>query len=190
MTNAQAPFAVRSYQPSDEGGWLRCRVLSFLDTQYYDDVKPKRTTLTEPSIALVAVSEGGEIIGVLDIEIDGSAATIDTIATHPDHRGRGVASALLRAAVESLREASALTLDAWTREDQAAGRWYQHNDFTEQFRYLHVYVSDDDDAEGFTTPDGLSQPINAFLHATIEHEQAMRARYRRVYVCRQYVRAV
>lgn len=34
------PVQVRDYQPADEQGWLRCRVLSFLGTAYFDDVMP------------------------------------------------------------------------------------------------------------------------------------------------------
>jgi hypothetical protein len=31
-------YAIREYVPADEASWLRCRVLSFLGTAYYDDV--------------------------------------------------------------------------------------------------------------------------------------------------------
>lgn len=190
MSPSSAPFTVRVYRPSDERGWLRCRVLSFLGTQYYDDVKPHRTVLTDPSIALVAVSPTGGIIGILDVELDGKAATIDTVATHPDHQGAGVGAALLREALPRLEAARVETLDAWTREDAAANRWYQANGFAEQYRYLHVYLNDGDDDAGFATPDGLSMPVSAFLHGRIEDEALMRARFGRVHVCRQYLRTV
>ena len=29
---------IREYQPKDEIGWVRCRVLSLLDTAYFDNV--------------------------------------------------------------------------------------------------------------------------------------------------------
>lgn len=190
MSLSSAPFTLRAYRRADEPGWLRCRVLAFLGTQYYDDVKPHRTVLAEPSIALVAVSLTGEVIGILDIEIDGNAATIDTVATHPDHQGVGVGSALLREALSRLEAARVETLDAWTREDVAANRWYRNQGFSEEYRYLHVYLNDGDDDAGFTTPDGLSTPVSAFLHGRIEDEARMRARFRRVYVCRQYLRPV
>lgn len=190
MSLSSAPFTVRAYRPADESGWLRCRVLAFLSTQYYDDVKPHRTVLAEPSIALVAVSPTGEIIGILDVQVDGNAATIDTVATHPDHQGAGVGSALLREVLSHLEAARVETLDAWTREDVAANRWYRSHGFSEQYRYLHVHLNDGDDDAGFVTPDGLSTPVSAFLHGRIEDEARMRARFRRVYVCRQYLRPV
>lgn len=183
-------FLVRPYQPSDEIGWLRCRVLSFLDTQYYDDVKIRRTVLAESSIALVAVTPAGEIVGILDIETDGDAGTIDTIATHPDHQGVGIATALLEASLSRLDHDNIATLDAWTREDIAANRWYQSKGFAENYRYLHVYLSDGDDHAGFTAPDGLSRPISVFTHGKIEDEIHMRTQFQRVYVCRQYIRPI
>ncbi|MFT3798591.1 GNAT family N-acetyltransferase [Microbacterium sp.] len=190
MTTSSAPFAVRVYHPADERSWLRCRVLSFLDTQYYDDVRPRRVDLVEPAIALVAVAPSAEVIGILDIEIDGDAATIDTVAVHPDHQHLGIATALLDAALPQLGARGATTLDAWTREDIAANRWYLGNGFVENFRYPHVYLSDGDDDRGFQTPDGLSTPVTAYLHGRIDDEAELRARYRRVYICRQYIRSV
>ncbi len=32
------PFLISAYRPADEQGWLRCRVLAFLDSAYFDDV--------------------------------------------------------------------------------------------------------------------------------------------------------
>lgn len=190
MTTSSAPFAVRPYQRSDEPGWLRCRVLSFLDTQYHDDVKQRRTELTAGAIALVAVTPDGEIVGVLDIEVAGDAATIDTIATHPDHQGAGVATAMLQRALPSLERSGVVSLDAWTREDAAANRWYRHHGFLERSRHLHVYLQEGDDRTDFSTPDELSAPLTVFAHADIEDEERLRSRYRRVHVCRQYLRPV
>ena len=190
MALLSAPFAVRSYDPSDECSWLRCRVLSFLDTQYYDDVKHRRTLLADPANARVAVDPANAVIGLLDIEIDDRAATMDTIAVHPDHQQAGIASALLNEALPRLEARGIGTLDAWTRGDPAANRWYQRNGFAERYRYLHVYLSDGDDDTDFATPEGLSAPVSAFTHGRIEDEARMRERFRRVYVCRQYVKEV
>jgi len=182
------PFAIRPYEPTDEPTWVRCRVLAFLSTQYYDDVWPRRPDVVAPSFGLVAVDAEGRLLGLLDVRVDGDEATIDSVATHPDHQGRGIAAALLEVAVERLTEAGVTSLDAWTREDQAANSWYRRNGFSETFQYLHVHLEDGDDAEGFTTPPGFSSPVRAFAHAGIEREQELRERFARVYVCRQYVR--
>lgn len=187
-TANNTPLIIRTYQPGDADSWLRCRVLSFLNTQYYDDVKTVRTRLSDGAIAFVATTNTSpEVIGLLDIEIDDVAATIDTIAIHPDHQRTGIATGLLHAAVPLLRGRGVSTLDAWTREDDAANRWYQGNEFRERFRYLHVYLGYDEDKSGFTTPDRL-EPVTAFMHGRIEDEPELRARFRRVYVCHQYLR--
>ena len=43
---------------------------------------------------------------------------------------------------------------------------------------------------GFTTPEGLSVPVKAFLHARLEDETALRRRFRRVHRCHRFVREV
>jgi hypothetical protein len=77
---------IRGYTDHDAKGWLRCRVLAFLDTQYYDDVKTEPTRFEGEAIRLIATADDGDVVGLLDIGIDGRAATIDSIAVHPDHR--------------------------------------------------------------------------------------------------------
>lgn len=193
MASCSPTITVRAYAPTDEKSWLRCRALSFLGSQYYDDVTPRRRVLDDPSIALVVTSPSGcgeVVVGILDVEIDVEAATIDTIATHPDYHGRGVATALLAAALPMLIARDVTELDAWTREDVAANAWYERMGFIEKYRYMHVYLGDGDDASGCTTPEGLSTPVIGFMHGRIEDEVELRSRYARTYVCRQYVRPV
>jgi ribosomal protein S18 acetylase RimI-like enzyme len=189
MPTHPAP-TIRAYSPADETGWLRCRALSFLDTQYFDDTLARRPDPAEPSVALVAEDPDGTIVGILDIGVEGRLATIDTVAVHPDHQGRRIATTLLATAIPLLAGTGATELDAWTREDPAANAWYRRVGFVEETRYLHVFVSEGDDTTGFTTPDGLGRPVLAFLHAPIEREAEMRARFRRVHVCRRYVQPI
>jgi len=178
---------IRTYQPSDEPQWLSTRLLAYFDTNYYDDVKRVKTVLAPPSIELVDTS-ATEVVGLLDVEIDAETATVDTIAIRPDHSRSGVGRGLLAEALRRLPR-SVKYLDAWTREDQAANNWYRAMGFVEHYRYLHVYRSDEagDPRDGFETPAHLSAPIIAMMHAPIEQESELRARYERVYVCRQYV---
>lgn len=180
------PFEIRRYETADENSWLRCRVLSFLGTCYYDDVWTARPST--PAVQLVAV-DGGVVVGALDLEVDGELATIDTVATHPDHRGRGIASALL---VQALAEVPGdiAAVDAWTREDAPALSWYRARGFEESDHYLHVYKGWDEPDEGWGSPAGLSAPVTAFCHAAIEDEAAIRSRFSRVYICRRFSRSV
>lgn len=179
--------SIRPYRLADEPSWLRCRLLGFFDTDYYDDVWTSRPSFDNPSVQLVAV-DGDQVVGLLDVEIDGNLATIHTVAVHPDARRRGIATALLDRALADL-PSGASTLDAWTREDDAANSWYRRTGFVEEQRYLHVYKEWDEPAHSFAAPPGLSAPVSAFMHAPIELEGQMRARFRRVHVCRRYVKS-
>lgn len=184
-----ASFHIREYQDTDSDSWLRCRLLGFFYTSYYDDVVPRRTEYELPAVRLVAVT-ADQVVGLLDAVVDGTKATIEVLAVHPDHARRGIGTALLDRCLADPRLAGAATLDAWTREDEPANRWYQHNGFVEAYTYVHVHKEHRDDAAGFVSPTGLSRPLRAFVHAPRELEAALRERFERVYVCRQYVRTL
>lgn len=192
---------IREYRDGDAESWVRCRALSFLGSSYYDDVRPHRLPLEQPALGLVAVGPRprgvrtpgpDQVVGILDVEVwedDGvTRATIETVATHPDHARHGIAAALLQRALAWLQEQGAATLDAWTREDEAANAWYRRHGFTLRDEYLHVHKRWDDDDTGFISPEPLSAPVLAFAHARLEDETAVRARFTRVHRCRQYLR--
>jgi ribosomal protein S18 acetylase RimI-like enzyme len=179
------PAEIRDYEPADEPSWLRCRVLGFLGTCFYDDVwQVKRRA----DLELVAV-DGGEVVGVLDVSVSGAEATIENVVVHPDRQRRGIASALLEEALRRLERCGVRTLDAWTREDEPALRWYARHGFGEASRYLHVHASADEVDTVVVVKYGLVA-AGAFLHARIEREREMRQRFERVHVCRRMVRAL
>lgn len=60
---------IRDYQNDDEQGWLRCRVLAFLNTAYYDNVLNKKEVYKNPSIELVAEIDG-KIVDLIDVEYE------------------------------------------------------------------------------------------------------------------------
>jgi ribosomal protein S18 acetylase RimI-like enzyme len=180
--------AIRDYRPADEPSWLRCRVLSFLGTSYFDDVHRHKPEVS--GLELVAVDPGDTVIGILDASIDGELATIDTVAVHPDHQHRGIGRALLAEALVRLRALGVPTLDAWTRDDEDTLRWYRACGFTESDHYVHVYVDHYlDPAEPrraiVECMPGL-RPVRAFFHAGLADERAMRERFSRVHVCRRF----
>ena len=180
------PSEIREYRPADESSWLRCRALSFLYTSYFDDVLITKPTYDVPSIELVA-SNAGQVVGVLDVAISGEAATIETIAVHPDASRSGSGAALLEEAIRRLPPEVA-TLDAWTREDTPANAWYQKQGFAEAFRYLHVYAKEDKEVATAVTATrpGLT-PVAGFFHAKIAEEEQLRRDFARVHICRQYL---
>ena len=62
-------FTVRSYEPADEVGWVRCRVLSFLGSAFWDAVEREKEHYERPAIELVAEADG-TIVGLLDLECE------------------------------------------------------------------------------------------------------------------------
>ncbi len=199
---------IRDYVDTDEPSWLRCRVLSFLGSPYYDDVQATRAALPDDAVRLVAVAPRPErvrtpgdeqVVGIMDVELwEGDAgerqATIDTVAVHPDHQRAGIATALLTEAQQRLGTmppaARPATLDAWTREDGEANGWYSRCGFAVDTEYLHVYARDDEVTEDFRTPEGLSAPVIAFCHGDLADEARWRERFARVHRCRRYVQPV
>ena len=127
-------FTIRPYEPADETGWLRCRVLSFLDTAFFDAVEREKERYQRPAIELVA-EEASEIVGLLDLEHGfepgavladrpGPGGMIWHLAVHPDHQRRGIASALLAEAERRAREQRARPargVDARRRARAGAG---------------------------------------------------------------------
>jgi len=193
MTNAVL-YAVRDYLPADETAWLRCHVLAFLDTSYYDSVERSKPAIAVAGFELVATAPSGELVGMLDVAVDGESATIETVAVHPDHRAHGVGRTLLQEALRRLAALGLTVLDAWTRDDPDALRWYRSNGFTEGEHYLHVYADFyADTAEPDRAIGGRRarlRPIKVFLHGDLEDEAAMREEFGRVHVCRRFVREI
>ena len=158
-----------------------------MPTAYFDDVLTEKPAI-DGGIELVAEVDG-TIAGILDCSIDGDLATIDTIAVHPDQQSRGIGAALLKVAKEEAKALGATTIDAWTRDDEPALRWYRAMGFSESDHYLHVYADhyvDADEPERAVQPQPALKPIKVFLHGRLEDEQEMRKQFRRVHVCRRF----
>ncbi|MFF0087217.1 GNAT family N-acetyltransferase [Streptomyces canus] len=116
---------IREYRPADETSWLRCRVLSFLSTAYFDDVLKTKPETPAPGFGLVAAEERGTVTGIIDVTVEGELATIDTVAVHPDRQHQGIGRALLAEARARVSALGVPTLDAWTRDDPDTLRWYR-----------------------------------------------------------------
>ena len=186
-------YTLREYTPADEVSWLRCRVLSFLGTAYYDDVDRAKPPIPAPGLELVAVDGSGAVVAIMDTAVDagGTAlATMDTVAVHPDHQHRGLGRALLRRTRAEVRERGARTLDAWTRDDPGTLAWYRAMGFTESDHYLHVYAhqytAPGEPDRAILTPRPGLRLMGAFLHAELADEARLRAEFSRVHVCRRF----
>jgi ribosomal protein S18 acetylase RimI-like enzyme len=186
-------IVVRDFRPEDEEGWVRCRVLSFLHTAYFDAVEQHHEPSKSPSYSLVA-ENGSEMLGVLEATVEDELATMDTIAVHPDHQHRGVGTALLREAERRALLAGARTIDAWTRDDETTLRWYRSRGFAESDLYLHVYANRYSEAgepkRAIESAKLGLRPVIVFSHADLNQEANLRSSFERVHVCRRFARTL
>ncbi len=188
-------YDIREYTSADETSWLRCRVLAFLGTAYYDDVVRAKPPVAAAGFELVAVDEHGTVVGIMDVTAEGELATIDTVAVHPDHQHRGIGRSLLTEAIARARALAAVTaLDAWTRDDADTLRWYRAMGFAESEHYLHVHANHYSDAGEPGRAVGSQRPglrlITGFLHAKLDDEQQLRREFSRVHICRRFAMAI
>jgi len=183
---------IRTYRDEDERGWVVCRVLSFLDSAFFDDVRREKEHYEQPAIELVAV-RAGEIVGLMDVECEEEPGTVCSdrpglggmiwhVAVHPDHRRNGIGTALLREAEGRARARGLTRFEGWTRDDANVQAWYETRGFEEVESYLHVYVDLDEGLRDlFPAADDGLQPVRVFAHYTGEQRDEMRQRFSRVH---------
>lgn len=185
---------IRDYQANDEIGWVRCRVLSFLDTAYFDNVLQEKEKYENPAIELVAI-EDDQIVGILDVEYEvvertvcsrgeGLGGMIWHVAVHPDYREKGIGIQLLYEA-EKIAKAKGLNrFEAWTRDDEWVNQWYNKNGFENVDSYLHVYLDGGDEQKGALKSEIPSlYPVHTFAHYVGEEKDAIKTKFKRVHEC-------
>ncbi|MFC0301200.1 GNAT family N-acetyltransferase [Virgibacillus soli] len=184
---------IREYHPHDEIGWVRCRVLSFLDTAYFDHVLQKKEKYENPSIELVAVIEG-QVVGLLDIEYERMEGTVCSrgtglggmiwhVAVHPDFRRKRIGKRLLQEAERKAMEKNLNRLEAWTRDDDWVNKWYEKNGFHKVNSYLHVYLNKIELEGNIKSELPNLLPVQAFTHYVGEDKEKMKSKFNRVHEC-------
>ncbi|WP_172193799.1 GNAT family N-acetyltransferase [Saccharibacillus qingshengii] len=183
---------IRGYEEIDENSWLRCRVLSFLDTSYYDKVLKQKPRYEKGSIELVAAN-GEEIVGLIDIELDALPGDICSdperrgglirhLAVHPDHRRQGIGSLLLIEALGRARTAGMQYLEAWIRDDQWVRDWCAGSGFRLVDSYLQVYVDGEEDLKGLVESKiPQLHPVSVFAHYTGSDKAYILSKFTRVH---------
>lgn len=194
------PAVIRPYRPADQVGWVRCRVLAFLDTPYYDNVLQHKEQYANPAIELVAECNG-QIVGFLDIEYEeepgsvcsphptcpGRAGMIWHLGVHPDWRGRRIGVALLQSAVAEAKRQGLQRLEAWTRDDAYVQRWYSMQGFQLMSSYYHVYITETEELRQVVHR-GLPKikPVSVFAHYAASDAADVLERFERVHRCNRY----
>ncbi|MFC4356259.1 GNAT family N-acetyltransferase [Chryseomicrobium palamuruense] len=127
---------ITKYEPQYEEGWLRCRVLAYLHTSMYEDVKTSKPMFDgRPTIELLAI-EDDMVVGILDMVLDteeiqtsflakGLGAFLSVIAVHPDYQGRGIGQQLYDKALEELKQTPIEFIELYTRGDESANNFYR-----------------------------------------------------------------
>lgn len=96
-----------------------------------------RRIIDHPEVGRILVSRlEGEVIGMANLlftvstALGAPVALLEDMVIHPDHRGRGHGSRLLRAALESAEAAGCARVTLLTdRDNEAAQRFYRRHGF-------------------------------------------------------------
>ncbi|WP_322902791.1 GNAT family N-acetyltransferase [Paenibacillus sp. SGZ-1009] len=187
-------MVIREYRPEDEQGWVRCRVLSFLNTAYFDHVLQEKEKYIHPAIELVAI-EDGKVVGLIDIEYElkertvcsrgtGLGGMIWHIAIHPDYQRQGIATKLLNKAIEIAKPKGLNRFEAWTRDDKWVNEWYNNTGFLKVDAYLHVFMDGGEEVKGAIKSEIANlHPVQAFAHYVGEDEEEIKNKFARVHEC-------
>ena len=188
------------YQAADETKWLHCRVVSFLDSQYFDDVITKKPTYDSDSIELVVV-ENNAVVGFMDTQIErtpGSmchgegetGAVICELGVHPDCRRQGIAAHLLELTIHECKQRGIRRIQAWTREDTKTCGWYVARGFECIYYYWHVWLTGKKLRSLVNTSiPGLTM-VKAYCEYTGEKEAELAATAERMLQCRCYEHSI
>jgi len=169
---------------------LRCRVLAFLETAYYDDVLQKKERYESESIELVALNED-VVVGLLDIEKQKlSGETIGMIwhvATHPDFQRCGIGKMLLAEAKRRATDLGISRLEAWTRDTGFVNDWYRNQDFKLVETYYHIFPNSDEvrRTKILESSHENCYPICGYIHY-LGNDLDYLSQFNRFHQCRRY----
>ena len=191
---------IRRYRKEDEQGWLRCRVISFLDSAYYDDVQREKEKYENPAVELVAEADG-KIVGLIDVEYEkkvGDAAyktkelagVIWHIAVLPEYRNQGIAGKLLEHAIQILKQKNIKIIQAWTRDDEFVLDWYKNRKFEKRESYWHVFSSGDECDEISKSKINKLYICNTFCHYNGDNPEEIKKKFERVHECNLFEKKI
>jgi aminoglycoside 6'-N-acetyltransferase I len=133
---------VRRATEADHPAWaaMLAQLHGDLSVDEFEQALARFTCLPEPYVGFIALSENGEPIGMIDTRIrnfaEGApnlrAAYVEDLWVAPEHRGDGIATALLGQVGRWAREHGLDWLGSDARPDnQASHGWHRANGFEE-----------------------------------------------------------
>lgn len=185
---------IRAYRSEDEMGWVRCRVLSFLDSSYFDNVLQNKENYEHPAIELVAIFDD-KVVGLIDVEYETEERTVCSrgtgcggmiwhLAVHPDFRRQKIANKLLKEAERIAKEKRLNRFEAWTRDDKWVNAWYINNKFKKVSSYLHVYIENSEELDtAINSAIPNLYPVQTFAHYVGEEKEKIKKLFDRVHEC-------
>ncbi|WP_426351293.1 GNAT family N-acetyltransferase [Alloiococcus sp. CFN-8] len=187
---------IREYRDEDNLQWVRCRVLSFLDSAYFDNVLREKESYSNPSIELVAEVDN-KIIGFIDIEYERKigevchktnelGGVIWHLGVLPEYRKLGVGSLLLSEAINGIKGTGVKRLQAWTRDDKWVNDWYKDRGFIWKESYLHVYAEDVECDKAVQPMINKLYVCGTFSHYIGEDKEFIKNSFKRVHECNLY----
>ncbi|URZ88350.1 GNAT family N-acetyltransferase [Floricoccus penangensis] len=136
---------IREYREEDERNWVECRLLSFLDSTYYKDVKKEKEKYPNHSLEYLAI-EDGKVVGFIDVELNSddltqnkeNGAIIWNLGVLPSYRGKGIANSLWEKVKGELKRKSFSYCELWTQDDKAANDFYRKVGFVQKSEFTYL----------------------------------------------------
>lgn len=145
---------IRYYKPSDEDNWIRCYLLSYIESAYYDELVKVKPRYENQAIELIGL-EGNEIVGILDIEIEeepgqlcldenNRSGIVSIIGVIPEYRRRGVGTKLIKKSLKIIQDRYDINrLEIWARDDPSILGWLNNLGFKKVQCYYEVLLRSD-----------------------------------------------
>ena len=185
---------IRKYLKNDEKDWLQCRLLSFFDTSYYDNIVRKKENYDNNAINLVAI-EDNKIIGFIDVEIEKIkkqacylegklGGVIWELGVLPEYRNKKTATRLLERAITLAKAKNICRFEAWTQDDIPINYWYKKHNFQYKEGYLNVFAD-----QGKLVSDEIGKILGVRIvnfEASLDRKDELVKKYKRVHEVRVY----
>ncbi len=181
-------ITINAYEADLEKDWLKCRLISFFETDYYDDVIIEKPHYDGKSVELVALADN-RVVGLLDAEMnedeDVTYYDLHCIAVLPKFQGQGVGKLLFDKLIEETQKHDVKRIEVWTRENENANNWYLRQGFKQFMEYWHVWSESLPNDEVHELPASLNLK-GAFWHYLGDNPETLNIKVYDKRRCRGY----